>query len=270
MVFLQSAVDEAALQRTWRDAVNALKIFGSLYPWGSKQKREKLRAIAQAPRLLAATQAAAGTGREVPDEYLAVLVLDGSDESVDALLPHFDRAMKNPARLDSLERLARYAKKTPALDALLAQVDAKLAQRKSGSPVLELADELGIASGDRFRVSVQLHGGKRMQLDLSLDSAKPEHFSVWVQAGELGALELTHFDGHGVQRDDLALGSCELRELPAWLTRAEKKLKLKWGREEALTSYLRGKRLEVFLRWLDNSPLPARAGRGSGLSLIHI
>lgn len=250
VVFLRSAVDDAALQRTWRDAVNALKIFGSLYPWGSKQKREKLRAIAQAPRLLAATQAAAGTGLDVPDEYLAVLVLDGSDESVDALLPHFDRAMKDPARLDSLERLASYAKKTPALEALLRQVDARLAQRKSASPVLELAAELGIDAGERFRVSVQLHGARRLQLDVTLDSAKAEHFRVWVQAGELGALELTHFDGDGVHRDDLGLGGTELGELPAWLARAEKKLKVKWDRAHARASYLRGKRLAVFLDWL--------------------
>lgn len=248
VIFLQSALDERDLVRSWKDAVNALKIFGSLYAWGSKPKREKLGAIAKKPRLLAATQAAASTGKPVPDEYLAVLVLDGSDESVDALLPHFDRAMKDPARLDALERLRTYARRTPALDALLTRVDAKLAERTKTSPVLLLARRLGIARGDRFRVDVQLQGARRAHFAVSLDSDAPRHFLVRLQAGQVD--ERTSFDGDALRHDTLGLGACTLEELPAWLTRAERKLGLTLDRDAARATHLRGQRLTTFLAWL--------------------
>lgn len=112
VLFLHAAWDEAAPRASWRAAVNALKAFGAFYTWGSKPKRERLTAIAKQPRLLAAVQTAAVGASEVPDEYLAVLAIDGSDASLDALFPHFDAAMKDPTRLDALARLTTFAKQT--------------------------------------------------------------------------------------------------------------------------------------------------------------
>lgn len=248
VLFLRSAVDERDLERSWRAAVNALKLFGSMYAWGSKQKREKLAAVAKAPRLLAATQAATAASASVADEYLAVLVLDGSDESVDALLPHFDRALKDPTRLEALERLRTYAKKTPALEALLGRVDAERAARAKSSPVQELARRLDLMRGERFRVDVSLEAGPSGRLDVRLDSEAPAHFSIWLRFGSYE--QHTAFDGVALRNDKLGLGASTLDELPGWVARAEKKLGVKFERSTARATHLRGARLTAFLAWL--------------------
>ncbi|MDP1829152.1 MAG: hypothetical protein Q8L48_38165 [Archangium sp.] len=251
VLFLQAAFDPAAPETSWRAAVGALKNFESDYAWGSAPKRQRLTAIAQDPRLLAATQLATVGAERVRDEYLAVLVIDGSETSLDALLPHFSRAMKDPARLDALQKVARFARDTPALGEMFSQVNAGLEGRKSASAALALAGELGISSGDRFRVRIDVKGlppGKT-SCGIVIDSAAGDELRVAVLTG-FGADAMTRFTGAKMLQDDLKLGRCELAALPAWLARAAKKLRVRWDRGGVTTGHLRGKRLEVFLSWL--------------------
>ena len=250
--FLHVAVDATALQPTWRAAVNALKQCQAESSWGSKEKREKLSAIAKDPALLAAVQSAAVACTQVPLEFLAILVLDGGDASTDAVLPHFDRAMKDPVTLDALARLSTFTKGKPAFAAMMRTVDERTKQRTERSAVLALADQLGIASGTRFRVQVRMEGTPRANVwcDVQLDSASAQDFVVWLSTGVGKEASLTHFATSGLVRDDLELGACAPKDLPAWLARAETELGLRWNRTTARASFLRGQRLDTFLAWL--------------------
>lgn len=244
-LFLRTAFDEATPRASWRTAVNALKAFGAFYTWGSKPKRDRLTAIAKQPRLLAAVQAAAVGAAEVPDEFLAVLAIDASDASLDALFPHFTAAMKDPTRLDALDRLSMFAKKTPAMTQLLARAREQLEARQTSGPTMQLAKELGLTSGARFRVHVRGSGGAKgiASFDVLLDSASADDFRVWVFVKQ----QRTTFSEHASGFDDLKLGRCRLPELPRWLAEVQKAHDFRWKHEDVWSAYLRGKRLETFL-----------------------
>jgi hypothetical protein len=247
-LFLRAAFDEAAPQASWRAAVNALKAMGAQYSWGSKSKRDRLVAIATQPRLLAAAQTAAVGADEVPDEYLAVLTIDGSDTSLDALFPHFEAGKKDPMRLDGLVRLSTFAKKTPAMVELIGRAKEQLESRQAQGASLQLAHELGIANGSRFRVHVRCSGGARghSSLDVLLDSASADDFRVWVFVKS----QRTTFSAQASGFDDLKMGRCSLPELPQWLAKIQKTTGLRWKHEDAWSAYLLGKRLKTFVDWL--------------------
>jgi hypothetical protein len=247
-LFLQTAVDRTQLKATWRAAVNALKRFEAQYGWGSKEKRAQLAAIAKEPRLVAGAQAAAVGAAHLRNEFLAVLALDGSDESMDALLPHFARAAKDPAQLDVLSRLVTYAKKTEALTALLDDVAKRRSERIVGSPVLALGKRLGLVKSDTFRASLRAESVEKdaAAFAITFDNTKVEAFRV----GVFNRRKNTEFDSLGLQRDDFKLGACGLDELPAWLASAEQKLSVKWDRASVSVKYLRGDAVKVFTDWL--------------------
>ena len=92
------AGDERLAAR-WTKALDALLDLDTTYAWGSKERRAKLAAIARDPELLAAVQAVA-VGGEASLDMLAVLAIDGSEASADALLPVFTRAAKEGSSPD--------------------------------------------------------------------------------------------------------------------------------------------------------------------------
>ena len=109
-VFLRLAVplegSTAKLERAWQRALAALLDLNLTYGWGSKQRRAKLKALAKDPEILAAIQGTAANRSDVPLDMLAVLVADGTDASIDALVPHVDPALVDKdVRLDRLTRL---------------------------------------------------------------------------------------------------------------------------------------------------------------------
>ncbi len=247
-IFLRSAVDERALRESWKVAVTTLKAIGAYYTWGSKPKREKLNAAAKQPRLVTAFQVAAVGGEDVPVDYLAVLVVDGSDASIDALIPHFDAARKDPTRLDELSMLSTFAKDTAALNQLIARSKEQLEDRKASGPSLQLAKELGIAGKGRFRVHVRGAGppDDETSFEIFLDSKSPGDFRVWTFLKG----RRTTFTARELQFDDLNAGRCELAELPKWLAARQTSLGTRWNQETIRTEYLKGKRLQIFLDWL--------------------
>lgn len=242
VIFLQSSTGP------WRDAVNALKVFGSQYAWGSKPLRAKLLSIAQNSHLLAATRAAVVGAKSVPDAMLAVLALDGAEESVDALLPHFDRAMKDPTRLDALVGLSSFAKQTPSLSALLEQVKKRLEQRTAESEAGALARQLGIRSERAFRVHLCLETIPidKATLDLKLDETDAHSFRLWLETEKAR----TTFTSESLTEDALKVGRCSLPDLPEWLAATQKKLGFKWQQKDVWAMPLRGARLATLLAWL--------------------
>lgn len=255
VVFLRNAVDPQALEATWRPAVNALKQFQADSSWGSKEKRERLTAVARDARLLAALQSTTVASVDVPVEFLAVLIIDGTESSTDAVLPHFDRATRDAVRLEKLSALATFAKGKPQYAAMLKHLDDAAAGQHEKSSVLALGKQLGIASTPRFRVQLRMEGTPRANVwcDVQLDSGAAVDLSVWLSTGVGQSASVQHFTSLGVQRDDLGLGACPVEKLPEWLQRAEKELGLRWNRQTARATYLKGKRLAVFLSWLFNS-----------------
>jgi len=245
-IFLRAAVDDASddtLLVTWRQAVNALKVFESQYAWGSKEKASRLRDVQGDARLVEASRAAAVGSQVVPLELLAVLALDGSEASADALLPHVERALSDEAQLEPLFRLGRYAAKTKAMTSLMTLITDRLEAARSVSAVMELAKSLGLASGPRFRVDVRVSGDGNTGFNVSLDSARPgAAFRGWVDTGDRTKHRLLNLeDGTTV---------CSLSELPLWLRNAAKELGTSWKFETASAHHLRGPRLKAFLSWL--------------------
>lgn len=244
-LFLHAAVDgsdDARLSTTWRDAVNALKVFESQYAWGSKEKSARLKEVQRNPRLVEACRAASVGAQRVPLELLAVLAMEGSEAAVDALLPQVERALREQANLEGLSLLARYAAPTRPMTALVTLLETTRTQTHHRSPVLALARRLGIDSGERFRVEVSVSATPRGRLALTVDSQSPgAGFSGWVSKDVARPTSFVTGPGECV---------CALDDLPGWVARWAEQNGVRWDFDTPSTRLLRGARLAVFLRWL--------------------
>lgn len=246
-VFLRVAADDTTdetLLATWRTAVNALKVFESQYDFGSKEKAARLTELRRNERIVEAARAAAVGSTNVPLELLAVLAMEGSEPSADALLPHVERALKDESQLEPLSRLDRYAAKTKAMTSLMALIEGRLNAARLSAPANDLAKALGIASGTRFRVEVRVPGTGNRFFWVSIDSDRPGPAFYGGVGGERTSTDLHRSDG---------TTECSLLELPAYLREAAKKLDTTWEFRSASTRHLRGKRLATFLGWLEGT-----------------
>jgi len=263
LVFLQTAVptslDDGALAARWVQALTALGDVNTSYAFGSKQRRAKITGLARGP-FLEAIQAVAVGCETVPIDFLAALVADGSEGSMDALLPRFHRAATTrDTTLDLLERLRRHAADTKPVRAMFAEIEALLGAREAQSPALALAAELGIGDVDSlwftaYLSSVERRGpnsGGLVQGHIVVDSRRPSWFDVSLTRGEIGEWESTRFDEREVSEDELGLGRCEARDLPAWLARAAEALKVRWAWDGMpIRTGLRGKKKGALVAWL--------------------
>ncbi|GMU61094.1 MAG: hypothetical protein AMXMBFR34_28570 [Myxococcaceae bacterium] len=264
-VFLLEAVrdggDDAALTGAFLTALDALLDVQTTYAWGSKQRRAKLKALASSPRFLPAIQAAVVGDERAPLDLLAVLAADGSEASVDALVPCFSRAhQERSGLLDWLERLKTHAAKTQAMDTLLASVRARLQERNDTSPALDFARSLGL---DVAKLSVRVSLGStaltaghvpRVQGSVTLDSTSATWLSVHLAVldGPTGTVSGgTSFTNEKLWGDQLELGGCDAAGLPRWLARAQKRLGITWSQPPSFVGgTLRGKKRDAFVAWL--------------------
>lgn len=126
--FLQATVpadvDGVRVETAWQAAAHALTKLARLEKRPTKDQREALRRLAVDDVFLEGAQVALATAD--PDQveanrwFLPLLVLDGSEVSVDALLPHVDAALKTGgAAREALRPLATLAAKTPAMTSLV-------------------------------------------------------------------------------------------------------------------------------------------------------
>lgn len=244
-IFLHTAADPSdddRLSETWGAAVEALKIFESQYAWGSKQKASRLAHVRADARLVEASRAAAVGARVVPLELLAVLAMDGTEASVDALMPHVERALKNTVDLEPLSQLLRFAAKTKPMKALGELIERSLAAARGTSPAMALATSLGIASGKRFRVDVRVSGNDGASFWVGLDSERPgPGFRGWVHETMHRGVAFVSDEGEAV---------CSLEALPKWLAAWAAERSVRWNFTDPATAHLRGARLETFLAWL--------------------
>lgn len=260
-VFLLTAMQSSDdLERDWAMAIKGLLDLNSASAWSSKQRRKKIAGLAKSP-LLPAIQAAAQAGPAPRLDLLAVLAADGSDASVDALLPHFDKAMARQSELlDTLERLETHAAKTEPMRLMFESVERALRERNRASPALEFARHLGF-DGETFSVrwhlaSLELNKGNvpLYQCDVVVDSTAPVWFRVDVVhvAGLLKRRSTTFGAAGAPTVDELGLGRCEPAELPAWFAKAARTLQVKW-RVTVSHSTLRGAKRQRAAAWMEGA-----------------
>lgn len=142
--FLVSLVDprqrDTTVELSWR---RALRPLSSIHPaesvWGGtgddgvakrrklgpavllKKRRAAMLKVAGVPSLLDAFRAAVVSDLKAPWAFIEVLAVDGSEESIDSLLPIFHRASRDRELplLDRFCHLRQIARATPAMNALL-------------------------------------------------------------------------------------------------------------------------------------------------------
>ncbi|MCA9587121.1 MAG: hypothetical protein KC657_17455 [Myxococcales bacterium] len=261
--FVRAHVDgRRDIQEAWAEALEAVLDLNTTYAFGSKPQRAKLAKIASDPRGLAACRAAAASrSAEVPWTVLGVLVVDGHEASLDALIPTIGRAIADEDRsLDLLEDLRRHA--SPAALALLDTAAETLAGRRARSPVLELGRVLyGVDAPEELRFSftltseeVAFDGLALVQAHVKVDSTAADPFRVSLSRRKecaLAAWAMTDIDLGGARSDELQLGGTTLLELPEYLARAADRLRVRWRWDElAPRTRLRGERRKRLVQWL--------------------
>jgi len=252
-IYLTLAVDpdasDAQLAKSWSRAIQGLADLEIINSWHSKQKKEKFQALAHDHHLLPAIQGAAANGENVSNNMLAVLVADGSDESMDALIPHLEHD-----RLDALRLLQVHARDTPRLRALFAELHREA--EKLGSPAQQIARLVGLPEAKQFWFKAMIWSeapeGRiaSVQTHVEVDSRKARWFAVDVARVAGGTIDghttFTHDEVHG---DTLSIGRCDAPEVPNWLAKVAKKLRVTWGRP-FISSNVRGTKREQIARWL--------------------
>ncbi|AKQ65377.1 hypothetical protein A176_002289 [Myxococcus hansupus] len=267
--FLREAVPveapDEAVQAAWTDALLGLLDLDTTYGWGSKQRKAKFQALANNPVLLQAIQTAVVACEQVSLDMLAVLTVDASDASVDALIPHVERAVQSQGmELDRLEDLRKHARATPAMNELFARMEALLQSRRARSPALDLAKHLGFAELDTFWFTESwgdaFHGEEGGLMfrayngHIRVDSRNPVWFQVSLSRREVplsGDWSDTRFDNEKLHEDVLGVGACEPLQLPAWIARAARQLGTEWDFSESPPrTNLRGKKRDRLAEWL--------------------
>ncbi|MFY1826017.1 hypothetical protein ACN47A_08900 [Myxococcus fulvus] len=276
--FLRESVDregsDEALRESWRTALQGLLDLDVTYAWGSKQRKAKLQGLAANPVLLQAIQTVVVASEEVSRDMLAVLTIDASEASLDAFIPHVERAVQSQGwELDRLEDLRTHARSTPALDALFERMEALLQARRARSPALELARALGFGEPEVFWFRIYATGGEegdersmmyRDHCHLTVDSRNPVWFNFSMATrGEEDALGMSetvfHFNSEGLRRDTLGLGACEPTRFPDWMARGAERLRTRWRLEQmSVMTSLRGKQRTRLEAWLKGRNPPGK------------
>ncbi len=116
--------------------------------WASRTSRPHLAKILKRhPEYVVGAQAAIGQfGVETTSRYLPILVVDGSADSFDLLIPFLEQARsKRGPELDWFRReVVPLCSDTPAARAVIAMLSAAATERTHASPALAFAKQLGM------------------------------------------------------------------------------------------------------------------------------
>jgi hypothetical protein len=264
-LFLRLAVPTGAraaeLHRAWRRAIDALAQLGeTALALDHDLRRSRLAALAADPHVLAIVQGVVANVADPPVEMLAVLAIDGGDLSLDALIPHLEALARRDVRLERLAQLRGLARRTPALDAVFAELDGALAERRRTSPALALAAGFGVRGIPVLACSFRLAsiesnqlGVPRVQGHASIDSRTEPWLTVWMSSVR-GTLDRTldaetRLHDTGLVADGLGLGGCAPADLPAWLATAARTLQIQWQDLAVVTNLDRDASAKL-LTWL--------------------
>lgn len=253
--YLLTALNEpTALERDWAHAIEGMLDLLSVSNWGSTQLKATVAGLARGP-LLPAIQAEVSRGTAQPLTMLAVLAADGSEASVDALMPHFQIASATNQNdlLNRLELLKTHAAKTGPMTLMLESVQKMLSKRNDQSPALAFARSIGLDVNTLsvcWCLSSEQTEDPEFLAAATIDSRSPSWFQVTVAHMPNGLTDQTTFGSEGTPTiDKLGLGRCTPEELPVWFARAAKKLKVRWS-VTLWNSNLRGAKRERALAWM--------------------
>ncbi len=257
--YLKAMVGDATgpeLVRCWQKAMTGLDGIQAYQYASRKQKAAKLASLARDGQFVAAWQAAAVGADWLPLDVLSLLLVDATDASIDALLPHVERALTDPERLAMFEEAARY--ETPATAALFARMRGELSSQRAASPVLALGERFGLASKGRFRLTVEVRAtkpAKRTRTEVTYDVATVTFDSNNDPGFGLSRGQRSRTQGAGsTGSSSWARGvACSLDTLPQALAKLATKDHLEWDFDAVTTRPLGPKRAAALLDWLRGS-----------------
>jgi hypothetical protein len=253
-VFLR-ALGSAHVEHVWPRAMQAITHFTT--PYTLHYKKKWLAQLAEDRQLVEAIQAAAVGGRNVPAEMIAVLAIEGSEASADAVMPYFAAAIETKdERLDALHAFRRLRLKSPVMLAMLEGAGARRDARIAESPALTFAASIGLprVPGYHFRVTVDSSSNSPGQsppgiaVSLTVDSRELNWFNCDVS--RVVDLATTSFDSESLFLDSFGIGSAPPSEWPEWLARVAKKLGVQWSPEVFISSSFRGAKRDHIVQWL--------------------
>jgi hypothetical protein len=264
--FIRAFVAEASedLETAWYESLAAIASLNTSYRRGSPKHRAKIDAILEDPRAIEAARATAATATEpVPDGLLEVLLTDGREASIDALIPTIDRALRHQGgELDRVVALARTVLPNARVRSLLDRLQDASEDRKA--PALELAASLfGEGRATRFWLRIRIGSVElvkpavpRIQANVRIDARMANPYAVSISEASNVGERGTYFDAATLWRDGLDLGRCDLADVPAYLERASERLgvHLAWDSAIARTN-LRGRQRRGLIDWIARGTL---------------
>jgi hypothetical protein len=257
----------ADLAERWKSAVDWLERFRSYAAQRRDRRRSEARRLLQNPHLLQAIQtivvhrSSVYFGREEE-----LLVMDGSPESIEALMPSVVRAQKEGGFvLRRFERQLSASAASAGAKAMLESLRERLKHTDASSPAIEFARVIGL-DVERLVISVFFYSeGFRdpdpmvptarvssAQGQVHIDSSLSKWVRVFVARSEADFETTdTSFDNEETDDDELKLGSCPPEKLPLWLAKAQRRLRIRWDAQGAgISGSLRGKKRQKLREWL--------------------
>jgi hypothetical protein len=183
-VFLHAALPSKLEE--WGEQVYELKDAYGAFEYISLRSYRKNRARALArivgdPRVINGAQATLAVFPDDPHSLLLLLAFEGSESSMDVILPIVTKLLKDPAELDFLRDDVVPLLEKPATASLKAFILQKTEQRNSGSWGLQAARALGMTEGSALKFKINLFApGDWPKLRMWFDSTKdPSVGGIW-------------------------------------------------------------------------------------------
>jgi hypothetical protein len=188
---------------------------------------------------------------------MSVLLEEGSQESVDVLLPSIQRALEEGgAQLDGWRALLRSKRQLSAeVRPLRELLEARAASRRGGLHKDRVARALGLKTNPLhlgWKWSATAIGERGWSASLHVDFDADPWFCARLSDGERS----TTADSNGLKGDPLKLGPlADLLDFPGWFAAATRALEIAWGPpgdstlDELSWSTLRGRSRHAVSRW---------------------
>lgn len=240
-----SALDGDSAKKRAQQLGELFRMLGQLgvFSMSRSQERERVRAFSTDRVFIEAARRLVVGGVEweenrswMQKSLITALMHDASPESLDALLPVVDRAVKGGGDLDMLRRaLGEVKEPKPALDALRVMLEQSAVGRDGPKVRVAVAKVLGWAAPPKelkFGWVDRAMRGRvwRLEIVLRVDCDKDPHFEVTVRDP---AHRCSVFTSRGVEENALELPVLDrLLDWPTWLSSVRRRMKqVTWQQE---------------------------------------